>query len=79
MDFTNPSSYTLRQTFKPIKASQKFGAKHKMALAQLLAFMKLIPGRWKFTNWLDWKQAGQIEHNLFCAKKESFVQLFQLK
>ena len=53
VDFINPI-YTLRQAFmlcailyaikKPLK---KFGAEHKMALPQLLAFMKSTPEKFK--------------------------------
>ena len=39
-----PSSYALRQTFMPKKASQKLGTERKMSLHQLLAFMKLTQG-----------------------------------
>ena len=40
-----PSSYALRLTFTPEKATQKLGAERKMVWAQLLAFMKLTPVR----------------------------------
>ena len=39
-----PNSYTLRQTFMPKKASQKFGVERKLALGPTFSLYEIDPG-----------------------------------
>ena len=46
---SRPSSFALRQTFMPKKASQKFGAERKMALRPTFSLFEIDP--WSVLQW----------------------------
>ena len=49
-----PSSHTLRQTFAPKKASQKFGVKRKMSLHPTFSLYEIEPYLGDTQNLLRW-------------------------